>query len=77
MQPFKNEVNVFFYRTTLKSLPDYARRCRTSTLIMVPINFWRNSDPFKKKKIFLTQQLTMIRHFGTYMGVLLSEATKG
>ena len=27
-------------------IPDYARRCRTSTLIMVPINFWRNSDPF-------------------------------
>ena len=29
-------------------MPDYARRCRTSTLIMVPINFCRNSDPFKK-----------------------------
>ena len=22
---------------------------------MVPINFWRNSDPFKKKNIFLAQ----------------------
>ena len=30
-------------------MPDYARRCRTSTLIMVPINFWQNSDPLKKK----------------------------
>ena len=26
------------------------RRCRTSTLIMVPINVWRNSDPFEKKE---------------------------
>ena len=26
---------------------DYAHRYRTSTLIMVPINFWQNSDPFK------------------------------
>ena len=33
-------------------MPDYAWRCRTSTLIMVPINFWRNSDPFKKKEHF-------------------------
>ena len=27
-------------------LPDYAQRCQTSTLIMVPIKFWQNSDPF-------------------------------
>ena len=33
-------------------MPDYARRSRTSTLIMVPIKFWRNSDPFKKKRTF-------------------------
>ena len=31
---------------------DYACQCRTSTLIMVPINFWRNSDPFKKEEHF-------------------------
>ena len=37
---------------------DYAQKCRTSTLIMVPINFWRNFDPFKIKKIFLAQKLT-------------------
>ena len=29
-----------------------ANRCRTSTLIMVPFNFWQNSDPFKKKTFF-------------------------
>ena len=44
-------------------MPDYTRRCRTSPLIMVPINFWRNSDPFKKKNIFLAQKLTKLEHF--------------
>ena len=40
-------------------MPDYARRCRISPLIMVPINFWQTSDPFKKRKnIFLSQKLT-------------------
>ena len=33
-------------------MPNYAHRCRTSTLIIVPINFWRNSDPFKKRTFF-------------------------
>ena len=27
---------------------DYLIRCRAGTLIMVPINFWCNFDPFKK-----------------------------
>ena len=44
-------------------MPDCAWRCRTSTLIMVPINFWRNSDPFKKKSILITQKLTKLEHF--------------
>ena len=44
-------------------MPDYAHRYRTSTLIMVPINFWRNSDQFKKKNIFLAQKLTVLEHF--------------
>ena len=34
-------------------MPDYVWRCQTSTLIMVPIIFWQNSDPFKKKNILL------------------------
>ena len=44
-------------------------RCRTmagyhiSTLIMVPINFRRNSGPFEKKIIFLAQKLTELEHF--------------
>ena len=29
-----------------------------TVLIMVPINFWRNSDPYKKKNMFLAQKLT-------------------
>ena len=45
------------------SIPDYARRCRTSTLITIPINFWRNSDPFTEKKIFLAQKFTELEHF--------------
>ena len=32
-------------------MPDYARRCQTSTLILVAINFWRNSDQIKKKTL--------------------------
>ena len=30
----------------------YGHGCRISSLIMVPINFWRNSDLFKKKRTF-------------------------
>ena len=30
---------------------------------MVPINFWRNSDLFKKKNIFLAQKLTILELF--------------
>ena len=41
-------------------MSDYAHRCRTSTLIMIPINFWRNSDHLKKKNIFLAQKLTVL-----------------
>ena len=33
-------------------MQDYASRCRTSTMIMVTINFWWNSDPVKKKRTF-------------------------
>ena len=33
------------------SMPDYASMCQTSTMIMVPINLWQNSDPFKKKTL--------------------------
>ena len=44
-------------------MPDYAQRCRTSTLIMVPINFWRNSDPFKKKEHFSSSKIDQVRAF--------------
>ena len=44
-------------------MPDYACRCQTNTLIMVPINFWRNYDTFIKKEIFLDQKLTELEHF--------------
>ena len=44
-------------------MPNYARRCRNSTLIMVPINFWRNSDPFKKKKHFSSSKIDRVRAF--------------
>ena len=47
----------------LYSMPHYAHGCRISTLIMVPINFWRNSDLFKKKIVFLAQKLTKLDHF--------------
>ena len=42
----------------LSFMPDYAQKCRTRSLIMVPIEFWRNSDLFKKKEhFFLAQKL--------------------
>ena len=44
-------------------MPHYGRGCRISTLIMVPINFWRNSDLFKKKNIFQAQKLAKLEHF--------------
>ena len=34
----------------------------TSTLIMVPINFWRNSDPFKKEH-FSSSKIYWVRAF--------------
>ena len=39
--------------------------CRTSTLIMVPVNIWQNSVPFEKKRknIFLAQKLTELELF--------------
>ena len=33
------------------------------TLIMVPINFWRNSDLFKKKKRFSSSKIDKVRAF--------------
>ena len=42
---------------------DCARGFRTSTLRMVQMDFWRNSDLFKKKNIFLAQKLTKSEHF--------------
>ena len=42
-------------------MPYYGRGCRISTLIMIPISFWPNSDLFKtKKNIFLAQKLTKV-----------------
>ena len=35
--------------------------CPISTLMMVPINFWHNSD-LLKKNIFLAQKLTKLEH---------------
>ena len=47
----------------LYPLPHYGHGCWISTLIMVAINFLRNSDLFKKKNIFLSQKLTTLEHF--------------
>ena len=45
----------------LYPMPHYARGCRISTLIMVPINFWRNSDLFKKKERFSSLKIDKVR----------------
>ena len=42
---------------------DYAHRCRTSTLIMVSINFWQNSDPFKNEEHFSSSKIDRLRAF--------------
>ena len=49
---FSNENMTFYINKTRRKTNANARRCRTSTLIMVPINFQRNSDIFKKRKFY-------------------------
>ena len=44
-------------------MPDYAWRCRTSTLIMIPIDIWRNSDLFKNKERFSSSKIDQVRAF--------------
>ena len=44
-------------------MPHYGRWCRISTLIMVPINFWQNSDLFKKKEHFFSSKIDKVRAF--------------
>ena len=39
------------------------KRCHTSTLIMVQINFWLNSDPFKKREISYSSEIDRVRVF--------------
>ena len=34
---------------------------------MVPINFWRNSDPFKKEEHFSTSKIDRVRAFVGYL----------
>ena len=50
-------------RVCLYLMPHYGRGCRISTLIMVPINFWRNSDLFKKKEHFSSSKIDNFRAF--------------
>ena len=38
---------------------------RTSTLIMIPINLWQDSDPFKKKEHFSSSKIDRVRAFLT------------
>ena len=47
----------------LYPMPHYARGCRISTLIMVAINFWRNSDLSKKKESFSCSKIDKVRAF--------------
>ena len=44
-------------------MPNYGRGCLISTLITVPINFWRNSDLFKKKEPFSSSKIDQVRAF--------------
>ena len=44
-------------------MPDYSHRCRTSKPIMVPLNFWWNSNPFKKSTFFLSKKLRNLSIF--------------
>ena len=41
----------------------YTDFCRRSSLISLPMNFWRNSDPFKRKNIFLAQKSSEVELF--------------
>ena len=44
-------------------MPDYAGRCRISTLIIVRISFWRNYEPFKKHTHFSNSKNDQARAF--------------
>ena len=47
----------------LHPIAHYACWCRISHLIMVPIKFWRNSDPFKKKEHFCSSKIDWVRAY--------------
>ena len=47
----------------LYPMPHCGCVCSNSTLIMVPINFWRNSDLFKKKEHFSSSKIDKVRAF--------------
>ena len=44
-------------------MPSHSHRDLCKILMMVQINFWSNSVPFKKKNIVLAQKLTKLDHF--------------
>ena len=56
-------------------MPHYGHGCGISTLIMVPINFWRNTDLFKKS-VFLAQKLIKLEHFIEYLSNFLKIISK-
>ena len=43
-------------------MPRYGRGCHISTLIMEPINFWKNADLFRKKNIFLANKIDNLEY---------------
>ena len=47
----------------LYPMPHCGCVCSNSTLIMVPINFWRNSDLFKKKEHLSSSKIDNFRAF--------------
>ena len=55
-------------------MPEYTHRCRT-ILIMVPINYWRNSDPFKKKH-FCSSNIDLVRAFLKISQIFISKSMK-
>ena len=47
----------------------YGHGCRISILIMLPMNFWRNSDLFKKKEQYSSLNIDQVRAISKSMNV--------
>ena len=66
----------FIWDSLLSLMSDYALGFRTSYLIIVPIEFWRNSDLFKKKEHFSSSKIDKMRTFRKKISEIVRKSLK-